>query len=680
MKFYTLSIIFFLSACNPEGDMIRHERSNSGHTANTTNELTKVIAHFEKNQKDSLKLRAATFLIRNITGLITLDSNCTKGTTRYFELLDSAFRLKKSKLGFHVVRNVIDGFMRKTNDKPIQPKPLFFNESDIVKSEFLIQAIDHAFMVWRQTPWGNQISFDEFCEYILPYRCTNTYSVKAIAYFYRRYWPIVNSLKNTKDYYYIANIISEDIDSWFTEDGMILFNYPFLKTMTFDNLLMGKVGVCIDVTSIKVIALRSVGIPTALDQIPNWGNLNSSHFWYKVVGSRILAKEKKIDNTNVLKNTQHLITGSSYDSTPVQEGFPTGVKVSFVRTIPKVYREMFSIQKKSLAAIESNLKSVPPFFRNDRLADVSIEYLETADINIKLDSLDGKILYLCVFDNFEWKPVAWTNIKNGNAHFENIGRNITYLPAYFDNEKIIPAHAPIHVNNRGDYRAIRASNNYISIKAHMKYPYRNFIHHWQNLLIGGKFVVSNNLDFSDSMVVYEIKKTPFYYTMTEITLNKPFRYVLYTFDKSKEVHIGEMNFFSRSQNKQDSLLSGNLIGNKGMYPQIIDNIRDSNRTSFFTADPLQESYVGMDLGDSPKVVTKIGILARNDDNVIVSGENYRLYYWNRQWIPVGVEKGKTDKTVTFKKVPEGALYLLKNIAGGTENRIFEFKDGKQIFW
>jgi hypothetical protein len=44
--------------------------------------------------------------------------------------------------------------------------------SDInhITAEYLIANIDLAFQVWNDKPWGKYISFDTFCEEILPYR------------------------------------------------------------------------------------------------------------------------------------------------------------------------------------------------------------------------------------------------------------------------------------------------------------------------------------------------------------------------------------------------------------------------------------------------------------------------------------------------------------------------------
>ena len=40
----------------------------------------------------------------------------------------------------------------------------------VIKAEYLIENIDLAFAAWQKRPWRHSLSFDEFCEWILPYR------------------------------------------------------------------------------------------------------------------------------------------------------------------------------------------------------------------------------------------------------------------------------------------------------------------------------------------------------------------------------------------------------------------------------------------------------------------------------------------------------------------------------
>ena len=40
-------------------------------------------------------------------------------------------------------------------------------------TRLLVSNIEWAFKVWREQPWGKNVSFEQFCEYILPYRIGN---------------------------------------------------------------------------------------------------------------------------------------------------------------------------------------------------------------------------------------------------------------------------------------------------------------------------------------------------------------------------------------------------------------------------------------------------------------------------------------------------------------------------
>ena len=41
---------------------------------------------------------------------------------------------------------------------------------ETVKAHLLIENIDLAFKAFEEQPWKDEVSFDDFCEYILPYR------------------------------------------------------------------------------------------------------------------------------------------------------------------------------------------------------------------------------------------------------------------------------------------------------------------------------------------------------------------------------------------------------------------------------------------------------------------------------------------------------------------------------
>ena len=129
-----------------------------------------------------------------------------------------------------------------------------------------------------------------------------------------------------------------------------------------------------------------------------------------------------------------------------------------------------------------------------------------------------------------------------------------------------------------------------------------------------------------------------------------------------------------------------------MYPNTADKINDGDRNSVFSSkitggmDPnlIKEvspiTYIGVELKEA-RTITKIVFNPASDDNAVIAGNPYQLYYWNNGWQLFNTEeKIAKSNYITFNNVPEGSLYVLKNAKGGKEERIFQFKNGRQLFW
>lgn len=91
------------------------------------------------------------------------------------------------------------------------------------------------------------------------------------------------------------------------------------------------------------------------------------------------------------------------------------------------------------------------------------------------------------------------------------------------------------------------------------------------------------------------------------------------------------------------------------------------------------SWLSIDL-DKPARVTEMRMLSRTDDNGIVPGALYELVYFGKEgWRTVAVQKAEADY-IEFDSVPSGALYWLRNLTKGTEERIFTYENGKVRYW
>ena len=117
-------------------------------------ELEKVLKHYEH---DSLKLEAAKFLIRNMPHCYSYqqggEMDSVKRVRTYYSPFGQIDQTYARRWGHYTYRNL--------------PK---IYDAHIITAEYLIDNIDRAFDNWQKRPWNRSLSFEDFCEYLLPYR------------------------------------------------------------------------------------------------------------------------------------------------------------------------------------------------------------------------------------------------------------------------------------------------------------------------------------------------------------------------------------------------------------------------------------------------------------------------------------------------------------------------------
>lgn len=69
----------------------------------------------------------------------------------------------------------------------------------------------------------------------------------------------------------------------------------------------------------------------------------------------------------------------------------------------------------------------------------------------------------------------------------------------------------------------------------------------------------------------------------------------------------------------------------------------------------------------------------DDSNAIFPGQHYELFYWQGQWVSLGVQEAK-DTELVYRGVPKGALLWLRNLDEGEQERIFTYENGKQVWY
>ena len=91
------------------------------------------------------------------------------------------------------------------------------------------------------------------------------------------------------------------------------------------------------------------------------------------------------------------------------------------------------------------------------MKNVSDLYFEDkANIIISNRNKKEKILYLSVFDNKNWIPVAWTEINNNKGVFTHLESGIVYMAGYYQNNVFVPASDPFIVGDNGKTHFLKA--------------------------------------------------------------------------------------------------------------------------------------------------------------------------------------------------------------------------------
>lgn len=118
----------------------------------------------------------------------------------------------------------------------------------------------------------------------------------------------------------------------------------------------------------------------------------------------------------------------------------------------------------------------------------------------------------------------------------------------------------------------------------------------------------------------------------------------------------------------------------------LSNQKDSF-ANLFDGDPLTYYSVSdtcsigyIDFG-RPIYLDHVSYIRRGDGNAITPGDEYEIYYWDKgKWILHSKEIAK-DIYIDVSNIPYGALYYIKGLSRGVQNRIFTWdEENEEVKW
>ena len=597
-----------LTACEEGNDRLERALELAGENRG---ELERVLEHYSREEKDSLKLRSARFLIENMPGHYTLEGDLINGYRK---------RMEEDTAASYYARKVMDislghlGFVRERS-YPVE-------DVARVTADFLIRHIDRTFERVEAYPWLQGMPFEVFAEYVLPYR-----------FAHERFDLWIDSLRVD------STVLDEVLDAdnlrytlWNSRSSLDLEDerIEFSDSRLADLYARHMRDECLHIELRNWFSNRAAGLPSVMDLIPHYANRNGFHYWN-------VAYSLENKNSSVLGALE--------------------------RKAGKIYRMVYS-ERPHVEPGEGEY--VPPFFQCPFYKDVSDEYMRAADVRIPVDAGEGerpRHAYLSVFNNLRWQPIAVGECGR-EVLFRDMGKNVVYLPVYYENRRMRALCYPFVLDGRGGIRYLAPDTTQRrEVRLERKYPFTDVLGRYVRQLEGTVVEGTNEQDFmrSDTLLCgLSLRRV---YAEGAVDTCKAYRYwrvSLPSLTACAEV----ICYDSRGMEVKGKVnadcawgFDGDPLTNVGYYPSPV-----------------------IDFG-KPTKLSRIVCLPRGDGNGVYPGEEYELFYYALEgWQSLGCKTAK-DFYLDFDGLPTGALYWLHHRTKGVEERIFTIEeDGNIRYW
>jgi hypothetical protein len=214
----------------------------------------------------SLKQKAMEFLIANMPGKYYLSG---RSIDEFHTFIDSVYQIKQDV--YYDVQAIYDQFRQ--HSKYQQEHPRICWDIEHITSDFLSKHIDMAFEAWHK-PWARHLSFDAFCEFLLPYRIADEEPELWMPLYYEKFNALLpDTVTSVRE---CCDIINKALMNESPQIAIQSVNKSAIRPSSLINM---KFGLCSDYSRLSVYAMRSLGIPVSIAHIPHWGKGNKGHMF-----------------------------------------------------------------------------------------------------------------------------------------------------------------------------------------------------------------------------------------------------------------------------------------------------------------------------------------------------------------------------------------------------------------
>lgn len=521
---------------------------------------------------------------------------------------------------------------------------------------FLRKHLDYAFLLRDNNPLVKQLSFENFCSYILPYRalsdypliCCNEVLGSIFAKYlipYNQHGPQELALGYNRTLWWLRKAQGE---------------YPFDTMLGWPEVFFKGNHDCVDNANYATLILRACGIPAAVESNIAQRFSTSRHYMTAF-----------IDKNGVWQKFDPEASGIVDKSAPA------------VRAL-NIYREHFEVLPSAPFALKQECEPLPEGLSAVGLEDVSELYMHTHKMILPLDTIPPhrNLVYLATFmpHSQGLLPVTWGRIVGDSAHFEHIVKDEVYYPVWIDDEEhyhLCAAPFLIEEDSLGVVQLLTFSDyidaeqseneseseNISPITITRKYPQKPSFLKDAALTRGTYIIASDTASFTVADTIGIIDHIPDdRWENLPLTTERPYKYYRVQAPASDpHLHLGEIQFFSDQERILDEPLE--KCQWKAEYDGKVNTAPD------------RWPSVTLSLSE-PALVNRLRYIVKNSDNRVKPRHHYRLYELQEHgWHVVHDIISKND-TLEFTILKENHIYWLHDSSSHNNDELpFVIKNG-----
>lgn len=604
--------------CATEED--RHIEDTLAFAGDNRGELERVLNHY-KDRGDTLKWRAARFLIANMKDKFSYS----------IPELDS-------------IRQVmIDVKTKEAVDKswksfPYRNYPKVY-DAQTITADYLIENIELAFESWQRYAWGKYYSFEDFCEYLLPYRIGDE-PLERWRVEYRDYFvPLLDSLYKGTDVVEAASTVQHYAErAGYRHD--VNFSIPHHGALSLRKCWLGT---CREYCDYIMYMFRTLGIPVTRDRYKYSPEIRHSHEW------------------NAVEDTTGRFIPIEFHESGVKRDWENK------RRKGKVYRTCFARQ------------AHPAFDGDYYLRDVTADYFGENRVKVPVEKKEDGFIAVFAFEG--WMPVGHYEQKGGYARVENIEPEAIFMPVVQGQNGLVENGYPFMLEGE-EVRVLKPDDTQKEkVKLTRKYPVTSYMRGHLYRINGVRVEGSNRLDFENADLLTVVRDSGLYLKRhIRLQPQKRYRYLKLNMLRRAQLEIAELSVYSDTAftDRLRFEFVKELVPKCSMPGREINKAQDGDWLTLYQTHQ-RKAFVVLDFG-KPVEVGSILWIPRNDDNYVKSGDCYELLYQDgtNGWASLG-RKVAEDDFIEFEGVPSNALLRLHNCTKGVEEQVFLWENGAQRF-